>query len=42
VIVNPDWQKFIGEIWEIEAILARDVMIMNPARFAPVVTMARV
>jgi hypothetical protein len=42
VIVNPDWQKFIGEIWEIEAILAQDVMIVNPARFAPVVAMARV
>jgi hypothetical protein len=35
-------QKLIGEIWEIEAILAQDVMIMNPARFAPFVAMARV
>jgi hypothetical protein len=42
VIVNPDWQKFIGEIWKIAAILARDVMIANPARCAPVVAMARV
>jgi hypothetical protein len=41
VIVNPDWQKLIGEIWEIEAILAQDVMIMNPTRFAQVVAMAR-
>jgi hypothetical protein len=40
VIVNPD--RFIGEIWGIEAILAQDVMIMNPARFAPVIAMARV
>ncbi len=42
MIVNPDWQKFIGEIWALEAILAQDVMIMNPARFSPVVAMARV
>jgi uracil-DNA glycosylase len=39
---DPDWQKFVGEIWEIEAILAEDVMIMNPARFAQVVATARV
>ncbi|MGZ5655957.1 MAG: hypothetical protein ACXWIZ_18345 [Caldimonas sp.] len=42
MIVNPDWQKFIGETWKIEAILAQDVMITKPARFAPVVAMARV
>jgi len=42
VIVNRDWQDFIGKIWKIEAILAQDVMIMSPARFAPVVAMARV
>jgi len=42
VIVSPDWQEFIGEIWEIEAILAQDVMIMTLARFAQVVAMARV
>ena len=39
---DPDWQESIGEIWEIEAILAQDVMITNPARFASVVAMARV
>ena len=42
MIVNRDWQEFIGKIWEIEAILAQDVMFMSPARFAPVVAMARV
>ena len=42
VIVNRDWQDFIGKIWKIEAILAQDVMIMSPARFAPVVAMVRV
>lgn len=42
MIVDPDWQEFIGEISEIEAILAGDVMIMNPARFVPVVAKARV
>jgi len=39
---DPDWQAFIGVIWEIEAILTQDVMITNPARFASVVAMARV
>jgi NIPSNAP len=39
---DPDWQEFIDEIWALEAILARDVLIMNAARFAPVVAMARV
>jgi hypothetical protein len=39
---DPDWQRFIGEISEIEAILAQDVMIVNPARFAPAVAMAGV
>jgi hypothetical protein len=42
VIVNPDWQEFIDETWALEAIPAQDVMIMNPARFAPVVATARV
>ena len=39
---DPDWQEFIDEIWALKAILAQDVTIMNPARFAPVVAMARV
>ena len=42
MIVNREWQEFIGKICEIEAILAQDVMIMSPARFAPVVAMVRV
>jgi len=39
---DPDRQKLVGAIREIEAILAEDAMIMNPTRFAPVVAMARV
>ncbi|MBK3746144.1 NIPSNAP family protein, partial [Paraburkholderia aspalathi] len=32
---DPEWQKFIGEIWDLEAILTQDVMIMNPASYSP-------
>ena len=32
---DPDWQKFIGEIWALNAIQSQDVMIMNPAPFSP-------
>jgi NIPSNAP len=39
---DPDWQEFIDEIWTREAVLAQDVMIMNPVRFSPLVAMARV
>jgi choline dehydrogenase-like flavoprotein len=34
--VDPDNKALL-----LEAVLARDVMIMNPARFSPVVAMAR-
>ncbi|MGO4841038.1 NIPSNAP family protein, partial [Rhizobiaceae sp. 2RAB30] len=32
---DPDWQKFIGEVWALGAIESQDVMIMNPASFSP-------
>jgi len=32
---DPDWQKFIGEIWALNAIERQDVMIMNPASYSP-------
>jgi hypothetical protein len=32
---DPEWQKFIGEIWALNAIQSQDVMIMNPAPFSP-------
>jgi len=32
---DPEWQKFIGEVWQLDAIEAQDVMIMNPAPFSP-------
>jgi hypothetical protein len=32
---DPDWQKFITSIWDLDAILSQDVMIMNPAPFSP-------
>ena len=32
---DPDWKKFIGEVFALDAILTQDVMIMNPAPFSP-------
>jgi NIPSNAP len=32
---DPEWSRFIGEIWALGAILSQDVMIMNPAPFSP-------
>jgi hypothetical protein len=32
---DPDWQKFIDEIWALNAIERQDVMIMNPASYSP-------
>ncbi|MDR3474956.1 MAG: NIPSNAP family protein [Devosia sp.] len=32
---DPAWQKFIGEVWALEAIVSQDVMIMNTASFSP-------
>ncbi|MBL1240251.1 MAG: NIPSNAP family protein [OCS116 cluster bacterium] len=32
---DPDWQKFISEIWALEAIQKQEVMIMNPASYSP-------
>ena len=37
---DPDWQEFINEIRTREAVLAQDVMIVNPVCFSPVVAMA--
>lgn len=32
---DPDWQKFISEVWALDAIQKQDVMIMNPASYSP-------
>ena len=32
---DPDWQRFISEIWALNAIERQDVMIMNPASYSP-------
>jgi hypothetical protein len=32
---DPDWGRFIGEVWALGVILSQDVMIMNPAPFSP-------
>jgi hypothetical protein len=32
---DPEWQKFIGEIWALGAILDQQVTILNPAGFNP-------
>ena len=32
---DPAWQKFIAEVWALEAIQSQDVMIMTPAPSSP-------
>lgn len=32
---DPQWQKFIAEVWELDVMQSQDVMIMNPAPFSP-------
>jgi hypothetical protein len=32
---DPDWQKFISEVWALDAIQKQDVMIMNPTSSSP-------
>ncbi|WP_457579259.1 NIPSNAP family protein [Ensifer adhaerens] len=32
---DPDWQKFISEVWALDAIQKQEVMIMNPASYSP-------
>lgn len=38
---DPDWRKFIGEVFALDAILTQDVTILNPAPFSPAVVMER-
>lgn len=32
---DPDWQKFISEVWALDAIQNQEVMILNPAPSSP-------
>ena len=32
---DPDWKRYIAEVWEMNAIQQQDVKIMNPATFNP-------
>ena len=32
---DPDWKKYIGEVWAMDAIQQQEVKIMNPAPFNP-------
>lgn len=32
---DPDWQRFISEVWALDAIQKQEVMIMNPASISP-------
>jgi hypothetical protein len=38
---DPDWRKFISEVFALDAMLTQDVMIMNPAPFSPAVVTER-
>lgn len=35
---DPEWTKFIASVWALDAIMAQDVMIMNPASCSPTPT----
>ena len=35
---DPEWTKFIASVWALDAIMAQDVMIMNPASYSPTPT----
>jgi hypothetical protein len=32
---DPDWKRYIAEVWDMDAIQQQDVKIMNPAPFNP-------
>jgi hypothetical protein len=32
---DPEWKKYIGDVWAMDAIQQQDVKIMNPAPFNP-------
>jgi hypothetical protein len=32
---DPEWKKFISEVWALDAIQSQNVMIMNPAPCSP-------
>ena len=32
---DPDWQKYIAEVWALDALVSQDVTIMNPSAFNP-------
>jgi len=33
---DPDWQKFIGEIWEMDIISSQEIKFLRPASFSPI------
>jgi hypothetical protein len=32
---DPEWQKFISEVWALDAIQAQEIKILKPAAFSP-------
>ena len=34
---DPSWQKFVGEVRELDAIQAQDIKIFRPAAFSPAI-----
>ena len=33
---NPDWQQFISEVWDMDAIQSQEIKFLKPVSFSPV------
>lgn len=33
---DPDWQRFIGEIWDLGAIQTQEIKFLKPASYSPI------
>ena len=33
---DPEWQKFISEVWDMEALVAQEIKFLKPVSFSPV------
>ena len=33
---DPDWQRFIGEVWDLDAIQSQEIKFLKPVSFSPV------
>jgi hypothetical protein len=33
---DPDWQKFIGEIWDLDALVSQEIKFLKPVSYSPI------